>query len=210
MDDTDARNEYAAVRARLRDLVSECGLSRTEAKLFDEALIDLDVAVIDIEKSNRAPVPRQVWYMAHPVGGDVTGNLERADRWLTFLRRGFPDIAVIAPWIASIKAGENDADPEQRERGLLDAVAVCGRCDAIVLTGGRVSAGMEREARAARNAGATVMDMTWLGVEPPVDGDVPDSWSEAISRVRAAGAEIGTAADVRQFFREMAEEAEGV
>lgn len=44
-------DEYDAVRARLRDLVNECGLSRAEAKLFDEALVDLDIAVEDKRKA---------------------------------------------------------------------------------------------------------------------------------------------------------------
>lgn len=169
---TDARNEYDAVRARLRELVDEVGLSRAEHKLFDEALVDLDVAVGDL--TTPAKPARQVWYMAHPVRGDVAANVARAKRWLRFLRARFPDVAIIAPWITAIDAGEDDSDPAQRERGLLDCEATVERCDAIVLVGGRVSSGMQREAVVAK----LVHDWTGLGDEPPVNGRLY-TWDDA-------------------------------
>lgn len=72
-------------------------------------------------------------------------NIERAMRWLSWLRRSFPETTFIAPWIASVQPGEDDSDPAQREAGLVDACSVIERCDGIVLCGGRVSSGMRRE-----------------------------------------------------------------
>lgn len=106
---------------------------------------------------------RCVLYMAHPLGGDVDGNLKRAMRWLHWLRRSFPETTFIAPWIAAVLAGASEDDPAQREAGLVDDCAVVALLDGIVLVGGRVSTGMEREAACH----AVVFDLTELGSEPP-------------------------------------------
>jgi hypothetical protein len=72
-------------------------------------------------------------------------NIRRSMRWLTWLRRSFPETTFIAPWIAAVQSGEDDSDTAQRESGLVDACAVIERCDGIVLCGGRISMGMRRE-----------------------------------------------------------------
>ncbi len=109
-----------------------------------------------------------VMYVAAPVSGNVNANLARAMRWLRWLRARDTDAVYIAPWIASILSGEDDSDPAQRERGLRDCVAVVSRCDAVVLVGGRVSSGMQREREAIEAKGGVVIDLTYLGEEPPV------------------------------------------
>lgn len=75
----------------------------------------------------------------------VRFNVERAKDGLRQLRRAFPETTFIAPWIASVMAGEDDSDPAQREAGLLDDCAVVERCNGIVLWGSRLSDGMRRE-----------------------------------------------------------------
>jgi hypothetical protein len=109
---------------------------------------------------------RLVVYVAHPLGApDAAGlraNLERAMRWLTWLRRTFPETTFIAPWIAAVLAGEDDSDPTQREAGLVDAVAVIRLVHGVVLCGGRVSTGMQSE----RLAAMRTWDLTFLGEEP--------------------------------------------
>lgn len=79
------------------------------------------------------------------VGWAVRRNLDRAQRWLSWLRRSFPETTFIAPWISSILAGVDEHDPNQREQGLIDDCAVVERCDGIVLCGPRISSGMARE-----------------------------------------------------------------
>lgn len=110
---------------------------------------------------------RTVLYLAHPLAGDVPGNLARAMRWLAWARRKYPGSTIIAPWIAAIAAGEDDSDPAQREAGLVDAEAVIPRLDGVLLVGGSISAGMERELAAAIAHGRSVIDWTILGPEPP-------------------------------------------
>lgn len=123
---------------------------------------------------------RPVWYVAHalaptaeqiaadtlspePRRAALMANLARAQRWLVWLRRTFPSDTFIAPWIAAVLSGEDDADPAQREAGLVDAEAVAALCTGVVLCGGRISNRMRREANAAR---ATI-DLTHFGAEPP-------------------------------------------
>lgn len=80
-----------------------------------------------------------------PCAAATSVNLSKAQRTFTRLRRAFPETTFIAPWIASVMAGEDDSDPAQREAGLVDACAVVERCDGIVLWGSRLSDGMRRE-----------------------------------------------------------------
>lgn len=110
---------------------------------------------------------RLVFYVAHLVSGDVDGNIKRALRWLAYLRRSDHGRAYIAPWIAGLMCGEDDSDPAQRERALLDCEASAAKCDGIVLVGGRISSGMAREREAVIEARGSVMDLTGMGAEPP-------------------------------------------
>jgi hypothetical protein len=89
-------------------------------------------------------------------------NVQRAMRWLSWLRRSFREVTFIAPWIAAILAGEDDADPVQREAGMVDCETVVPRCDGVVLCGGRIGTGGARERGRARRA----WDLTGLGPEP--------------------------------------------
>lgn len=110
---------------------------------------------------------RLVYYVAHPVSGDVDGNIQRALKWLAWLRKRDHANTFVAPWIAGLLSGEDDSDPEQRERGLVDCEATASRLNGIVLVGGRISSGMERERRAVAAAGGAVVDLTHLGIDPP-------------------------------------------
>lgn len=92
-------------------------------------------------------------------------NIARGLRWLRWLRRSFPRVTFIAPWIAGVLSGEDDNDEAQREAGLVDADAVVPRLTGVALVAGRISSGMQRERLAAHE----VVDLTHLGVEPPAE-----------------------------------------
>lgn len=94
----------------------------------------------EYERDIRHPIAHEV-----RVKAALKANLERAMRWLSWLRRSFPETTFIAPWISSIMAEADDSDPKQREAGLVDCCAVVERCDGIVLCGGRIASGMRRE-----------------------------------------------------------------
>lgn len=101
------------------------------------------------------------------IAGALSANLARASRWLSWLRRTFPESTFIAPWIAAVMSGEDDTDPRQREAGLVDADAVVQRCNAVVLCTDRISSGMHREHGASPGGS---FDLTRLrSLEPPAD-----------------------------------------
>jgi hypothetical protein len=106
-------------------------------------------------------VNRRVVYLAAPFTGDPGGNLERARRWVAWLMEREPDVAVQCSWMA---LGEVPRD--QVERVLLDCEALAATCEWIVLVGGRVTAGMERELQACIEGGGYVADLTSLGPDP--------------------------------------------
>lgn len=138
---------------------------------------------------------RPVFYVAHPVAPpcacpatspldqlQIACNVMRAKRWIRWLAER-ADVALCAPWIPYVETLPES--PEWRARGLLDDEAMAARCDGIILVGGRVSSGMERETRAviaARwiSSGAYLdgdtdflatlaVDLTALGSEPPTE-----------------------------------------
>jgi hypothetical protein len=124
----------------------------------------------------------------------LRANLDRAMRWLSWLRRSFPETTFIAPWIASVLAGGDDTDPAQREAGFVDDCAVIERCDGIVLCGGRISEGMRREMEHGRtfNEGRLNRfedyDLTGIspgGESPPIaiSGIAFAEWARRIDRI---------------------------
>lgn len=115
-------------------------LRPTEAEIAATPYERVEPGKNEYELDIRTPIPhdqRVAWAQGI--------NLRRAGAWLTWLRRSFSETTFIAPWIASVYAGENDANPAHREAGLVDAEATIERCDGIVLCGTRISDGMRRE-----------------------------------------------------------------
>ena len=113
----------------------------------------------------------------------VGANLRRAGRWLWWLRC-HTAWSVCAPWIPAVQASiDHGADEAtERARGLADDRAVLERCDAIVLCGGRVSAGMAIERAHAEAHGLAVIDLSMCGAEPGgaaaglITGEIPVRW----------------------------------
>lgn len=122
------------------------------------------VALVESLAVERGGPP--VVYVAHPVSGDVEANLTNATMWMAMLLRTYPHVAWVAPWILDAQVLD-DADPEQREAGLVRDQAVVRRADALLLVGGRLSAGMAREVEAAHTGHVIVVDATALGYEVP-------------------------------------------
>lgn len=109
-------------------------------------------------------------YMAHPVGGDVELNIERAKAWLKHLEASNPWVVFVAQWITGVELWD-DADPVQRAHGLKRCFAQVERCDELWLVGPRVSAGMYLEQLWAQQFGVAVVNFTGEGRElPPADG----------------------------------------
>lgn len=111
-----------------------------------------------------------VYYVAHPVSGDVVANLARARAWLAWLVSVVPDVAFSMPWMPYVEAlDDKGPDDPNRVRGLRDDVAMVERCDGILLCGDRVSAGMQLELDTARAAGLVVVNLVTRDGLPPAD-----------------------------------------
>lgn len=104
---------------------------------------------------------KEIIYVAHPVSGDVHGNIEKVLKWLRWLTAADPSRIYIAPWVGEVQA-HFDMDPipaDFYDRVLSDDEEVVCKLDGILLTGGRMSTGMKRELAAANLAGKKVYDM---------------------------------------------------
>jgi hypothetical protein len=101
----------------------------------------------------------RVIYMAHPVNGDVEGNLKRAKIWLKHLTEGNPWVAFIAQWIVECEIWD-DSNAADREIGLKRCLAAVERCDELWLVGTSMSNGMALEAAHAVECGIKVVDLT--------------------------------------------------
>lgn len=119
----------------------------------------------------------RVIYLAHPVGAPtvegVQANLASARDWLRFLIGACPDVAFCVSWLPYLNVLEDTG--ASRERGLRDDCEMVRRCDAVLMVGDRVSAGMRREADCAH----VVIDGTGLPREDvAVDVNQWARWSE--------------------------------
>lgn len=108
----------------------------------------------------------KMYYLAHPVRGDVRDNMFLAMQWLWYLNsiegaRFF----VIAPWLPEL-AVFDDGDDAQRNAGFERNLAALRRCDGIMLCGPNLSVGMGIELGYAKALGLDVID-TWLGTPAP-------------------------------------------
>lgn len=109
---------------------------------------------------------RPVFYVAHPVAGDVPGNIARVLRWHRWLTEAHPYRLYTIPWLPDVLAFD-DANPAERAAGMERNMLHLRRCDGIALVGGRVSSGMQAELDAATALGLDCVNLISLGEEPP-------------------------------------------
>jgi hypothetical protein len=103
-------------------------------------------------------------YLAGPVGSDPDErkkNLENIRKWFLFLIE-HTDWSISVPWYIYV----DNLDESHRKRAMRDDLVSLSRCDAICLTGGRISPGMNTELAMARFGGKRVFDLTSVGYEP--------------------------------------------
>lgn len=88
--------------------------------------------------------PKQVIYVAHPVSGDTIGNCFKVVQWIKWFTLNDPTRVYIAPWVAEVLAFP-DVTEAVWQRALNDDEAVVRHLDGIIMVGGKVSRGMQRE-----------------------------------------------------------------
>ncbi len=113
--------------------------------------------------------PRKVVYLAHPISGDISGNLKRLVswyRWAVMTRHVNP----IAPYHLCCLA-LNDQSPNERELGieLDEQILRSGIIEEVWLVGSMISRGMSNESRIAMSMGIEVRDFTGTRLPPPDD-----------------------------------------
>ena len=99
----------------------------------------------------------KIVYIAHPIYGDIKGNLEKIRLIVREINLNDPDIVPFAPYWLDCHA-LNDDVPEERERGIRNDEAFFMRrvIDELWLYGDRVSTGMRHEIAKALNCGIHV------------------------------------------------------
>lgn len=101
---------------------------------------------------------KKIVYIAHPIGGDVEGNLKKLRNIVRQLNMTFRDIVPFVPYYADV-VSMDDNDPHQRERGIENDVALflSGVIDEVWLYGDRISDGMREEIDLARQLAIPVI-----------------------------------------------------
>ena len=84
----------------------------------------------------------KVVFIAHPLRGDVEGNLKEVERYIRFaIRVGhYP----CCPWYAMVRALDESND-KHRELGLEVNFRILARCDELWACGHKISKGMKEE-----------------------------------------------------------------
>lgn len=90
-------------------------------------------------------------YIAHPISGDVEGNLQKIRDIVRHINLTEPDVVPFVPYYADI-VSMDDSIPEERERGIKNDTALLksGMVDELRLYGDRLSNGMIAEVELAR------------------------------------------------------------
>lgn len=105
--------------------------------------------------------PDGLWYLAHPFASDETHTAdENLGDTLGILHiLSAIGMKVIAPWVGPCLYYGEEADKLLVEHMLRVDCEVVRRCDGLVLSGHRLSAGMRMEMEAARSADLPIIDL---------------------------------------------------
>lgn len=103
----------------------------------------------------------KIAYIAHPIGGDIKGNLKRIQAIGRQINLEEPEVVPFAPYFFDCHT-LNDNIPAERERGIRNDIALMRRgfIDEVRLYGDRISSGMRSEVDLATELGISVVPMT--------------------------------------------------
>lgn len=113
----------------------------------------------------------RIIYIAHPISGDIQGNLNKVLDIVRELNLTEDEIVPFAPYWIDCHALD-DNDPVQRQRGIDNDIALFkkGFIDEVWLYGDKISNGMRNEIELAASLGikiramstATVKEYNWI------------------------------------------------
>lgn len=100
----------------------------------------------------------KIVYVAHPISGDITGNLEKIRRIIRHINLTEPGIVPFAHYWVDCHALDDDV-PEERARGIKNDIALMGAgfINELWLYGDRISSGMQHEIELALGLGIPVV-----------------------------------------------------
>jgi len=104
-------------------------------------------ALANITREEKAKRYRPLIYICSPLTGDIERNTRRARGYCRFAVDA--GVIPIAPHLLFTQFLD-DRDPEQRSLGMLFALVLLGKCDAIWVFGDNVSKGMSAEIAKAK------------------------------------------------------------
>lgn len=96
-------------------------------------------------------------YIAHPISGNVTGNIDRILAIVKDINLTEPDVVPLAAYVVDCLALD-DTSPEHRARGIANDTAILrsGIVNELRLYGDRISAGMQAEIELANELGIPI------------------------------------------------------
>lgn len=102
-----------------------------------------------------------VAYIAHPISGDVSGNLNKIVEIGRRINLYEPNTIPFAPYFFDCHSLD-DSIPSERDRGIKNDVALLnkGFVDEIRLYGNKISSGMKHEVILGRKLGIRIIPMT--------------------------------------------------
>lgn len=103
----------------------------------------------------------KIAYIAHPVAGDVEGNIQKILEIVREINLNEPDIVPFVPYLSDIQAMKDEV-PSERMRGLANNQVYFSRriIDELRLYGSNISGGMILESLMAQDNNITVKDFT--------------------------------------------------
>jgi hypothetical protein len=112
-------------------------------------------------KKSHCEICKEVAYIAHPIAGDVYGNIQEILKIVNEIYVNEPGVTPFTPYLAGIMTGTEDT-PETRERGLKEDefYISSGIVTSVRLYGTKISSGMEREINRAHELGVQVFAKT--------------------------------------------------
>lgn len=103
----------------------------------------------------------KIVYIAHPISGDVAGNLQKIKEIAREITLKYPDVVAFAPYWFDCHFLDDNI-PEERQRGIRNDREFFERkvIDEVWLYGDRISKGMREEIKLAQRLGIIVVPMT--------------------------------------------------
>jgi hypothetical protein len=104
----------------------------------------------------------RIIYLAHPISGDVEGNIKKILKIVRDINLTEPDVFPFAHYLVDCQALD-DTVPKERARGIKNDIAIFqkkGFLDEVRLYGNRISYGMKCEIELARANNIPIIAMT--------------------------------------------------